>query len=484
MNEKEAYLVIDIGTGNARVAVCSVTGEMLGVASADMPYQKDHHYPESIYFDPQGLWELITQLTRQALAECGAVNILAVSSTSQREGIVLIGRSGQSLIGLPNIDHRGREWEKDLRSDQKDRIYALAGRYPTSLFSAMKLVGIRERRQEIWNELETFTSISDWVTYMLSGHCVYEHSQASETLVYDVAQQSWSDELLSIFGLHHGLLPALSVSGAILGKVKAEEASRLGIITEAQVIVGGADTQLGIESTCPESGDVVIVSGTTTPIVQVSETYLTDEKQRLWTGRHTDNQHYVIEANAGVTGLNYQRLKEVFYPNESYDVIEKELEAAGSCNCVAALGSLIADESSPLIRAGFIFDVPVSHLLSRADFVRATLWDMACSIKENYDVLHAISPHEKDYVWACGGGMQSAALRRILANLLGKKILVRSNARQASVAGAAAICNRALSRPQPVPETADTILPVVDEQQTLAYQQWKSTRQTLKSVSL
>ena len=33
----------------------------------------------------------------------------------------------------------------------------------------------------------------------------------------------------------------------------------------------------------------------------------------------------MFEANAGVTGLNYQRLKKIFYPNESYEVIEQEL---------------------------------------------------------------------------------------------------------------------------------------------------------------
>jgi autoinducer 2 (AI-2) kinase len=78
-------------------------------------------------------------------------------------------------------------------------------------------------------------------------------------------------------------------------------------------------------STRPETNDVVIVSGTTTPIIKLTGEYITDDKERTWTGRHTDESSFMFEANAGVTGLNYQRLKEIFYPNEGYDMIEKEL---------------------------------------------------------------------------------------------------------------------------------------------------------------
>src|SRR5690606_29246919 len=129
------------------------------------------------------------------------------------------------------------------------------------------------------------------------------------------------------------------------------------------------------------------VSGTTTPIVKLTGGYVTDALERTWTNRHITETDFILEANAGVTGLNYQRLKEIFYPNEGYDVIEAELARADHSQCIASLGSLIASEKSPLTKGGFIFDAPVSHRLSRSSFVFATLWDIACSIKENYTIL-------------------------------------------------------------------------------------------------
>jgi autoinducer 2 (AI-2) kinase len=480
MDNQQAHLIIDVGTGNVRVAVAAIDGRILGIARADLQNIKDTHYPEGLYFDPEQLWAQIQALARTSLAQAPGVHIMGITATSQREGIVLIGKNGQSLIGLPNIDHRGREWENMLAD--KDEVYQLTGRFPTSLFSAFKLIGIEKKRPEIQKELSTFMSISDWVEYKMSGVIHYEHSQASETLLYDVEKKDWSSRLCALFNLDFSLLPKLVSSGTILGKVLASEAQAIQISTSAQVIVGGADTQLAVISTQPLANDVVIVSGTTTPIIKLSERYITDHLQRTWTNRHTDERSFILETNAGVTGLNYQRLKEIFYPTEDYDVIEKELAELNDFECVASLGSVLADEKSPLTKGGFIFNAPVSHQLTRASFVWATLWDIACSINENYKSLCEVTAHEPDYIWACGGGVQSPLLRQFLANLLGKKIIINTDYRQASVIGGVYICNKALGFAALSPSILSETIPENIAQFEQRYTEWKKTRTSFRQT--
>jgi len=480
MTKREAHLIIDIGTGNARAAVVSPGGELLGIQRENIVYHKDVLYPEALYFDAAQLWEQICRIASAAVAAAGGVRVAAVTSTSQREGIVLVDGGGNALIGLPNIDHRGREWE-DMIADPS-RVYQLAGRYPGSLFPAMKLVGIRERRRDIFERLAWFTSISDWIGYQLSGVAGYEHSQASETLLYDVAQKRWSEELYGLYGLSAGLLPPLVDAGSVLGTIKPEAALSLGVSSAASVVVGGGDTQLAIMSTDPATDDVVIVSGTTTPVIKLTDSYVTDVEERTWTGRHTDEGSYMFEANAGVTGLNYQRLKEIFYPNEDYATIERELGALDHFQCIAALGSLLADERTPLTRGGFIFDAPVSHQLTRVDFVWSTLWDIACSIYENYNTLCSVSAHSKDHIWACGGGMESHTLRQFIAGLTGKKVLMRANYRQSSAAGGAMLCNKALGLPAVLPGAPDVVWPGGDGRYIEWYAEWKKNRSSLRQI--
>lgn len=478
---KKAYLIIDIGTGNARVAVASPAGELLSIKRENVQYESDNRYEESIYFDPNTLWDEIRHLAAQAIEEAAPVQIEAITATSQREGIVIIDKAGNSVLGMPNIDHRGRAWERELTD--KDQVYQLTGRFPTSLFSAFKLIGLRKVYPDIFNDMACFMSISDWVQYKFSGICGYEHSQASETLLYDVARKNWSDTLFTQFNLPTSISPPLKEAGSILGDILPGLAKEMKIHAGAKVVVGGGDTQLAIKSIAPTANDVVIVSGTTTPIIQIVDEYVLDLEQRTWTSRHIEADRFILEANAGVTGLNYQRLKEIFYPNEGYDVIENELENATYSQCVASLGSLIADEDKPLTKGGFIFNAPVSHQLTRGSFVFAILWDIACSIYENYKFLSDVSPHHESYIWACGGGMESRKLRQFIANLFGKSIKIRDTFRQASVLGGVLVCNEALGLENFEPELLEEIRPQNHEQFEQLYLEWKNARRTFKQVT-
>ncbi|WP_018627889.1 FGGY-family carbohydrate kinase [Niabella aurantiaca] len=476
-----AYIIIDFGTGNLRAAVVSTAGTVLGAAREDIPYIRDDQYPDAIYFDPQALWSRILDRTREALAQAGPVHIQAITATSQREGIVVLDAAGAPVVGMPNIDHRGRQWED--RIADKSLVYRLTGRYPTSLFSALKLVGLRAVREEWWQPEGTFLSISDWIEYMFCGVVHYEHSQASETLLYDVERKNWSEALCDLFSLPFSLLPPLTSSGTVLETIKPSIAEALSVNRGASLIVGGADTQLAALSTRANAGDVVIVSGTTTPIIKLSASYDLDAQQRTWTGRHIDKDSYMVEANAGVTGLNYQRLKKIFYPNEGYEVIEAELRSVTDFQCIASLGSLVADEKEPLIKGGFIFNTPVNQELTRAGMVWATLWDIACSIFENYKTLVSVTPNERPYIWTCGGGMESKVLRQFIADLTGKEIRIRDNYRHASVVGGMMICNGSLGVEEAQTDLYEQVRPAASAQQRdHFYDRWKEHRALLKKI--
>lgn len=475
------YLIIDIGTGNVRVALAGTDGSLIRVERDHVIYKKDEKYEDALYFEPGFLWEQILKLIIKVLAENKEVEIDAITVSSQREGIVLIDQYGRSMVGFPNHDHRGRFLEPAIKD--KDAVYQLTGRYPSSLFSALKLAAYREKYPREWKQMDYFLSISDWAQFQLTGVPGYEHAQASETLLYDVKNKTWSDELLALFNLDRKIVPPLHFSGKRLGNIKKEYASKWGVGTDVPVFVGGADTQLAIESTRPRPGDVVIVSGTTTPVVNISESYILDKKERSWTNSHLNPKQYILETNCGVTGLNYQRIKNIFYPEDPYEKIEVELDQLAEPTCFAHLGSLLADDKGVISKGGFLLDVPIMTELTRTGFAFAVLWDIACSIKENLDCLLDIQKNENDYVWCCGGGFQSRHLRKYVAGLTGKRLLFRPGYPQASVSGAAVVCSEARGTTEKIDTTIEVVLPKSDERYLLWYEKWKETRNHFKKLN-
>lgn len=474
------YLIIDIGTGNVRVALVSTDGDIQWIGRDNVIYHKDLKYKEGLYFDPPFLWSQIVRLVRQGLSEKPQLNLIAATASSQREGIVLLDKKGNGFIGFPNHDHRGRYMEHLI--EDKSRAYALTGRYPSSLFSALKLVAYRDKYPDQWRQTGCFLSISDWAQYQLSGIKAYEHAQASETLLYDVRQKKWSGELLSAFDLPADIVPPLQFSGTELGPIRKEVAAELGLKQTIGLLVGGADTQLAIKSTRPETGDVVLVSGTTTPVVKVITDYVLDQKQRSWTNSHLNKKEYILETNCGVTGLNYQRVKSLFYADDTYDVIEAEISRLAEPGCIAHLGSLLADDKAVITKGGFLFEVPIMTELSKADFAQACLWDIACSIKENLDCLTDIHATDKDYLWCCGGGFQSNRLREYVAGLTGKKLLFRPGYHQASVSGAAVVCGETSGSEKEMDATVQVVQPANDKRYNIWYEKWKETRAQLKKI--
>lgn len=475
MTKQKGYLVFDIGTGNARVAVVSVSGRVQTVEREDIVYSTETLYPDSRYFSPQVLWEQVIKLAKRALSRSRNIDIIGLTSTSQRQGIVLIDQNGDSFLGLPNIDNRGREWEESIPN--REEIYSRTGRLPTALFSALKLYGLKQRQPSLWEKTVSFTSISDWVTYKLSGILTYEPSQATETLLFDVKQNTWSEEMCGIFGFSSSILPPLVRAGTVIGTLTHEYASELGLSIQAKVISGGGDTQLAVKSTGAALEDIVIVSGTTTPITKITAKH-GDTKHKAWLNCHTDQGHWLVETNPGITGLNYQKLKQIFYPNESYEVMEEEISALAKEDnaCVAALGSYLSAEKNALTKGGFLFDAPLAAHLERAHFVRAALQEIAFSIKWNFDMLTEVTPFERDYVWVCGGGFQSRALTQYIADLLQKKIYVQEGYHQASVVGAAVICNEAFQLTEEMTANIRVIEPQDCQTELALYEEWKQTQ--------
>jgi autoinducer 2 (AI-2) kinase len=108
------------------------------------------------------------------------------------------------------------------------------------------------------------------------------------------------------------------------------------------------------------------------------------------------------------------------------------------------------------------------------------LWDIACSVKENLEILSSVTGSTNDFVWACGGGFQSKLLRQFIANLTGKKLLIREGYQQSSVVGGALTCNEALGIKAKQETKVEEVLPQSNKNDTKLYKEWKQVRNGFK----
>ncbi len=436
------YLMFDLGTGNSRVGLVNSEGHILGIKGFTNTYYRDDQYEDAQYIIP-GEWEdKLIDCCAELCAEHPEVRVDAISSAAARQTFILIDKEGDTFLGLPNIDNRGREYVGAIAN--KEEIYRKSGKWVTEDFGAAKLLGLKKKMFDQYSRISKITSMSEWIGYVLTGRVAMEYSQASETQLYDLQNRKWSSEICGWYDIDVDILPELVESGTRLGHIKDEFREKFNLNEGAMFIVGGADTQIAIKQTDIQDGDIAIVSGTTSPVVTLKKDYFYDKEERVWTDANLGGRNYQIEMNPGVTGLNYQKMKAQFCDDISYDELEEYYKNLDEVRCTASFSSLLFYKKQSLRNGGFFMRSPLQDKVNRCDLMYAVVADIACATYEQLRRLIEISGNNPEVILACGGGFQSEALCKMIASLSGKPLKIKEGFEQATIQGLVAICNKTL----------------------------------------
>lgn len=199
---------IDLGSTELKFMRMNPYAEILSIESIPLPIETEGH---RVIHDPEVLWNRVKQVPgRLRLDEPWDAAI-----ASQRSTFLLWDRdSGQTLTPILSWrDRRGADWIDRLSEDQFERIREITGLRPEPGYPLSKLIwwfeeepSLRERAQK---GTLAYGSLDTWLVWKATGgdHYRMDPTQASRTLLFDVKQQQWSDELLTEFDLPESLFP-------------------------------------------------------------------------------------------------------------------------------------------------------------------------------------------------------------------------------------------------------------------------------------
>jgi glycerol kinase len=223
-------LALDQGTTSSRALVFDADGTIRGAAQREFA----QHYPQPgwVEHDPEDLWRTQLACAHEALARAGlaARDLAAIGITNQRETTLLWERA----TGRPV--HNAIVWQ-DRRTAAACEALKAAGHEPavharTGLvfdpyFSATKLAWLLEHvpgaRERAGRGELAFGTVDTWLAWRLSGGALHvtDPTNASRTLLCDLARDDWDDELLALFGIPRAVLPSIVPSSGIAGVADA-----------------------------------------------------------------------------------------------------------------------------------------------------------------------------------------------------------------------------------------------------------------------
>jgi glycerol kinase len=445
-------LSIDQGTTGSTAMLLSPAGKVLGRANHEFP----QHFPKPswVEHDVEEIWKSVAKAVQDAIEQAGvaATDCLGIGITNQRETTVVWDRKTGKAVHNAIVwqDRRTADRCKELKDAGKEPMFRertglvldpyLAG---TKLEWILRNVeGARSRAEK--GEL-AFGTIDCWLVYRLSGGKAHvtDASNASRTLLYDIAKGVWDEELAAELGVPMAMLPDVKSSSEIYART-----SGLPGFPDGVPIAGMAGDQQAalFGQTCFEVGDAKCTYGTGAFLLMNTGTELVHSGHGLLTTiawRLGDETVYALEGSAFIAGAAVQWLRDglgLIDTSSAVEALAKEVDVTGDVVFVPALAGLGAPHWDPHARGliyGLTRDTTAAHL------ARATLEGMAFQIVDLVDAMQKDANRPITRLRVDGGAARNDLLMQFQSDVLGVTIDRPSNV-ETTALGAAYLAGMAV----------------------------------------
>ena len=206
------FLGIDVGTGGTRALLIDEQGRVIASATEE---HRAFASPQIGWAeqDPDDWWRACGVAVREALAKghLRGNQISCVGLSGQMHGAVLLDDRGHVVRpALIWCDVRTEEQTQHLTTQiGTDRLIQLTCNPALTNFTLTKCLWVRENEPENWSKVRSIMLPKDYVRFRLTGERATDVSDASGTLLLDVAHRRWSKEILQLVEMDESLLPNL-----------------------------------------------------------------------------------------------------------------------------------------------------------------------------------------------------------------------------------------------------------------------------------
>ena len=457
-----------MGTGGTRALVIDQEGRV--VASGSEEHEPFHSLrPGWAEQDPRDWWRACGLAVRKALSvsRLDADDIGCVGFSGQMHGAVLLDSADE--VVRPAIiwcdqrsEAQGRELEELFG---RDRLIRLTCNPPLTNFTLTKLLWVREFEATNWGRVAHIMLPKDYVRLRLTGERATDVADASGTLLLDVANRRWSEEVLSKSGIERALLPGLFESADVCGRVSASGAEATGLRVGTPVVAGAGDQAAGaVGLGITRAGAVSVTIGTSGVVFAATERPALDARGRVHTFCHAVPGRWHVMGVTQAAGLSLRWFRDCFGAGvkegrDAYDCLAEEASAAPAGSEGVFWAPYLMGERTPHLdpkaRAALL-GLTASH--TRAHVIRAIMEGVAYSLKETFTIFEEMKIPVSS-IRLGGGGARSPLWRQIQADVYGSEVEI-VEAEEGAAYGAAVLAAVGAGAWKSVDEACDRLIRV------------------------
>lgn len=443
---KKYIMALDQGTTSSRAILFDHDQQSVGIVAREFP----QIYPKEgwVEHNPTDIWSSQYGCMMEVIAKTGirADEIAAIGITNQRETTIVWDKAtGVPIMNAIVWQCRRTAPIIESLKEYHSMIREKTGLVPDAYFSASKIKwmldnipGAREKAEA--GEL-AFGTVDTWLIYKLTGVHATDRTNASRTMLYNINECRWDDELLDLFGIPASMLPEVKSSSELYGYANVD-----GIQIPVAGVAGDQQSALFGQG-CFHSGDAKNTYGTgcfllmnTGNIRRRSENGLVATIAASLSGQDVQ---YALEGSVFSAGSVIQWLRdELRFFTESRDAeyYASKVPDTGGVYLVPAFNGLGAPYWDMYARASL---TGMTRGTKREHIIRAAEEAIAY---QSADLITAMEKDTGDIIKTLrvdGGATRDNFLLQFQADVIGKKVM-RPVIRETTAMGAAYLAGLAV----------------------------------------
>lgn len=414
------YIGVDLGTSAVKLLLMNEAGHIEKIVSREYPLS----FPHSGWSEqnPYDWYDKTLDGLKELLSECDKSLVDGISFGGQMHGLVTL--DAQDEVVRPAIlwnDGRTTE-ETTYLNEQigRERLTGYTANIAFAGFTAPKILWMQKNESDLWAKVKKIMLPKDYLAYRLSGTFCTDYSDASGMLLMDVKNKCWSKEMMEICHVSREQLPDLYESFEVVGTLKKEIASELGVLETVKVIAGAGDNAAAAVGTGTVGANHCNLSlGTSGTLFVSSDKFGVDEHNALHSFAHADGGYHLMGCMLSAASCNKWWMDEIL-KTKDYAGEQKGIQTLGE-NQVFYLPYLMGERSphnNPDARAMF---VGMSMDTTREDMTLAVLEGVAFGLRDSLEVARSLGIRI-DSSRICGGGAKSPLWRQIIAAVMNVKL--------------------------------------------------------------
>ncbi len=405
------YIGIDLGTSSLK-GILIDNGAVLRQATASYPIS----YPQSGWTeqDPNDWFEALTKVLSE-LTDGVKQDVKGISFGGQMHGLVALDKHDNVI--RPCIlwnDGRTEEQTKYLNETVgKQFLVAHTGNIAFAGFTAPKLLWLRANEPDNFAKISKIMLPKDYLVYKLTAQHVTDFSDASGTLLLDVKNKRWSQEMCDICSVKKQWLPQLCESYQAVGKVLPQ----FGLPNCVATVGAGDNAAAAIGTGTVSNGSCNISIGTSGTVFVACDNFATDSDNALHCFAHSNGKWHLLGCILSAASANKWWIEDILHTDYTTDVDD----LAHGSNGVYFLPYL-AGERCPHndVNARGCF-VGLHTQTTRRELSLAVIEGVTFALRDCLELARD-GGLTIGRTTLCGGGAKSKLWRQIAANILNADI--------------------------------------------------------------